>query len=84
MVTDMHYVQYSERQYYSNKKLYSATHHDLAEYTNNSFLFRNISTSDNSYVLWHFKKSCPISHKYISLPIKVYYPNGNFIFNFPW
>ena len=41
-------------------------------------------TSDNSYFLWHFKKNCPISHKYISLPIKVPYPNGNFIFNFLW
>lgn len=84
MVTDMNYVHYSERQYYSKKKLYSDTHHDLAEYTNNSFLFQNISISDNSYFLWHFLKSCPISHKYISLLIKFLYLNGNFIFNFPW
>lgn len=58
----------------SIKKLYSATHPDLAGYTNNSFIFQNISTCDNSYFLWHFKKSYPISHKYISLLIKVHYP----------
>ena len=83
MVTGMSYVQHSEKQYYSNKKIYRATYHDRAEYTNN-FFFQNIYTSDNSYFLWHFKKNCPISHKYISLPIKVLYPNGNFIFNFLW
>lgn len=80
---DMHYVEYSERQCYSNKTNYSA-YPDLAEYTNNSFLFQNISTCDNSYFLWHFKKNYPIRHKYISLPIKVHYPNGNSIFHFPW
>lgn len=37
MVTGMNYVQYSERQYYSNKKIERATYHDHAEYTNNGF-----------------------------------------------